>query len=161
MMVCPRLNPNVSSSNVFQNKFNDDLSKHTQPILRKTLKVADDPLITSINVRVSRWPGHGEEGGELTKPALQTMASASPQPTLPYMGIDLRHCLLSSPECTDSHGPALLIGQSTNTINAWLVDHDSGSLNVEKNLALLFSVLKLASSIIFSYCFPTEIHFEW
>ena len=71
--------------------------------------------------RSRKGPGHGdtparEEGGEqlYTTDQGNSWATANTTKISPYMGIDMGHYQLYSPEYTDSHGPSLPIGQSTN-----------------------------------------------
>ena len=64
--------------------------------------------------------GRGRTDHNFNTYHVNSWAKANTTKILPYMGIDMGQYQLSSPEYTDSHGPALPIGQSTNrTMHDW------------------------------------------
>ena len=76
--------------------------------------------------KVARTWRHTSQGGRgrtsysCTTYHGNSWATANTTKILPYMGMDMGHYQLYSPEYTDSHGSALLIGQSTNrTMHDW------------------------------------------
>ena len=78
------------------------------------------------------WRHISQGGGRRTDHSCTTdhgnsWATANTTKILPYMGIDMGHFQLSSPEYTDSHGPALPVGQGTDrTMHDWWTQAPAG-----------------------------------